>query len=57
MDLTQFSDNELSMVIYNDEGLYNMRYRLSRDLLNDMNIFHIDEQWQEFQNDLESEDE
>jgi len=26
VDLTQYTDNELSMVVYNDSGLYSMRH-------------------------------
>ena len=26
IDLTQYTDNELSMVVFNDEGLYSMRH-------------------------------
>lgn len=37
-DLTDYSELELSLLVYNDEGLYRMRRHILRDpsLLNDM---------------------
>jgi len=56
MDLTQYGDNELSLMIFNDEGLYKMRHILSKDLLHEFDIKYTDEQWEVFQDDLKSED-
>ena len=55
-DLTEYSENELSLHVFNDEGLY--RLRRSRDLksiLEDYFIFS-DEQWEVLETDL-NEDE
>lgn len=56
-DLTQYSENELSTLVYNDEGLYRMRHRLDKELLNEFGLVFTDEQWEIFQNDLQGEDE
>ena len=48
---------ELSLVIYNDEGLYNMRHSLTRELLEDLGVTHTEEQWENFLEDLADEDE
>ena len=34
VDLTQYTDNELSMVVYNDSGLYSMRH--DSDLISEL---------------------
>jgi len=34
IDLTQYTDNELSMVVYNDSGLYSMRH--DSDLISEL---------------------
>ena len=34
IDLTQYTDNELSMVVYNDQGLYSMRH--DSDLISEL---------------------
>lgn len=57
IDCTQYSDNELSLLIYNDESLYRMRYRLDKELLKEFNIKFTNDQWEVFQDDLNSEDE
>lgn len=51
-DLTEYSENELSLIVFNDEGLYRMR-RNSQFLgyLNDHFIF-TDDQLETLQNDL-----
>jgi len=56
MDLTQYSEDELSLIVFNDEGLYKMRHVLSKDLLYELDIKHTNEQWEVFQDDLKSED-
>jgi len=43
-DLTEYSENELSMVIMNDEYLYNKRYNLSKSCLNELGLKFTDEQ-------------
>lgn len=55
-DLTEYSDSELSMIIMNDESLNNMRFTLSKDLLHDLGLRFTNEQWNEFQDDLENEE-
>lgn len=55
-DLRQYSDRELSLVIFNDEFLYKMRHKMTKDLLDDMGIKFNDAQWQEFQDDLKDEE-
>jgi len=34
IDLTQYTDNELSLVVYNDSGLYSMRH--DSDLISEL---------------------
>lgn len=54
-DLCQYSDNELSLTVYNDEFLYKRRHRSDfKALLNELYIF-TDDQWETFVNDLEDE--
>lgn len=54
-DLTQYSDQELSLRVFNDEGLYRMR-RNSQFIgfLNDIFIFS-DDQLEELENDLRAD--
>ena len=54
-DCREYSEDELSLVIMNDESLYRMRYRLDKEMLRELNIQFTDEQWQIFQDDLEQE--
>lgn len=55
-DLTQYSDNELSLVVMNDEGLYRMR-RNSQfiGLLKDLFLF-TEEQLEVLEQDLKDEE-
>lgn len=39
-DITMYSDEELSLLVFNDETLYNMRYRIN-NLLYHLNEFYI----------------
>jgi len=39
IDLTQYNDNELSLVVYNDEGLYDMRR--DSDLISVLEEYYI----------------
>ena len=57
-NLEQFNDNELSLTVYNDESLYNMRYdrNLLFAFLNEYFIYTI-EQRDELINDLDEEEE
>lgn len=56
-DCIDYSENELSMLIYNDEGLYQQRHMLTKDCLEDIGFQFTDEQWEVFQNDLNTEEE
>ena len=54
-DLTQYSESELSMWVFNDEYLYNNRHRMHlKSILDDLFIY-TDEQWIELQADLEAD--
>lgn len=56
-DITQYSDDELSLIVFNDEGLYRFRNSASlEDTLRDFFIF-TDEQLQVLKDDLENEEE
>jgi len=54
-DLTQYSDNELSLLVFNDEGLYKQRHRSY--FIDDIKEFFIftDEQLEVLQQDLQDE--
>ena len=55
-DITQYSDDELSLIVFNDEGLYRERKRASlEDTLREFFIF-TDEQLQVLKDDLENEE-
>lgn len=56
-DLTEYSDNELSLHVFNDEGLYRMRRR--RDFMDTLREFFIftDEQEEVLKQDLQDEEE
>jgi hypothetical protein len=55
-DLTEYSDSELSLLVFNDEGLYRMRKNSQfLGLLNDLFIF-TDEQLAELEKDLDEEE-
>jgi hypothetical protein len=54
-DLTMHSENELSLWVFNDEGLYRMRYRKGfKDTLDEL-FEYTDKQWQVLVEDLESD--
>ena len=44
-DCRQYSDNELSMIVFNDEFLYNQRHRMNEVLLSEMGIKYTSEQY------------
>lgn len=51
-NITQYSDSELSLIVFNDEGLYNMRHDpVLFDLINDA-IIYTPEQLEELKTDL-----
>jgi hypothetical protein len=55
-DITGYSDQELSLLVYNTEYLYNLRHRYNlKDLLEQDFIF-TDSQWDTLLADLELED-
>ncbi len=56
-DLTEYSDSELSLLVFNDEGLYRMRRR--RDFIDTLREYFIftDEQLEELKQDLQDEEE
>jgi hypothetical protein len=56
MDLRDFGHGELSLVVYNDEYLYNNRFRLTESELKELGFKFTSDQWVEFQNDLEGEE-
>jgi hypothetical protein len=52
-DLTEYSDNELSLLVFNDEYLYRMRHHSGLyELLKDLFIY---EQLEQLKQDLENE--
>lgn len=54
-DLREFSDEELSLIVMNDEGLYNMRHRSQfLEMLNDLFIFN-DEQLAVLEQDVKDD--
>ena len=54
-DITQYSDNELSLMVFNTEGLYNMRGTFYlEEFLND-NYVYTARQWQVLQWELEED--
>lgn len=61
-DLTQYSDQELSMLVQNDEVLYNTYMRCVRknnieelkNLVDDVYLY-TKEQWEDLESDFESE--
>ena len=54
-DLRDYSDNELSLLVFNDEGLYNMRHK--RDFIEFINEYFIytDDQLEVLKADLEDD--
>ena len=54
-DLREQSDNELSLVVFNDEYLYSMRNRLDIQEILDSQFLYTDEQFDELLKDLEYE--
>jgi hypothetical protein len=54
-DITQYSDNELSRLVFNDEYLYwSRRKPFLKDII-DQSYIYTDEQWATLQQDLEDE--
>lgn len=55
-DLTEYSDNELSLLVFNDEWLYRQRNR--RGFIDTLKEFFLftDEQLETLKQDLEDED-
>jgi hypothetical protein len=56
MDLTQYGEKELSLIVFNTEGLYNIRHQLTQYDLDVFGILFTSEQWETFQTDLEEEE-
>jgi hypothetical protein len=57
-DLTQYSDNELSLRVFNDEVLYSMRKeRKGLKFTLDELFEYTEEQWEILVNDLDEEEE
>lgn len=54
-DLTEYSDAELSLNVFNDESLYNQRFCSDLKELLDEIFIYTEEQWEELQEDLESD--
>ena len=55
-DLTQYSDSELSLVVFNNEFLYDSRKNLEslREILDEAYIY-TSEQWDELVQDIEDD--
>lgn len=54
-DLTQYSNAELSLHVFNDESLYNIRHRaFLKATLEELFLF-TPEQWEELEADLEAD--
>ena len=51
-DCTAFGVNELSLIVFNDETLYNMRDRMNKPLLDFMNIKYTSEQYDILMQDI-----
>ena len=51
-DLTEYGDGELSMMVFNDEGLYNMRHDGDLVSVLDDLFYDTDEQMEELERDL-----
>ncbi len=56
-DLREYSDNELSLLVFNDEDLYKLAMRNPNGLLNVINdlFIYTEEQLNELKNDLNEE--
>ena len=54
-DLTQYSDNELSMHVFNDEYLYNNRHRSFFKSIIDETFVYTAEQWDVLSDDLQDD--
>lgn len=54
-DLTQYSDDELSMLVFNDEGLYRERHRSYLKELLDECFIYTEAQYETLQEDLEED--
>lgn len=56
-DLTEYSDNELSMHVFNDEGLYRMRNKPYLKETLDEYFIYTDEQYEVLLQDIEEDNE
>jgi hypothetical protein len=57
IDVTDHSDRELSLIVFNDEYLYSLRRRSNFiDILRDM-FTATDEQWQDLEESLKEDEE
>ena len=55
-DITEYGQHELSLLVYNTENLYNLRHSLTKYNLEDKTgILCTEEQWEQFERDLEEE--
>lgn len=54
-DLREYSDAELSLMVFNDEGLYRMRHRRGLFEILDELFIYTDEQLETLKEDLEDE--
>lgn len=55
-DLTQYSDNELSLLVFNDEGLYKIRHnKFLMAIALDTLFIYTDEQYDQLVVDLEED--
>lgn len=57
IDITGYSDSELSLMVFNNEALYRLRHRSNlRDIL-EYDYLFTEAQWAELENDLNEENE
>lgn len=56
LDITSYSDRELSLHVYNNEFLYKRRFSLNKEELKEYFLF-TNNQWEELLEDLEEEKE
>lgn len=55
MDMRQYGENELSLIINNVEELYNHRFIINKEYLHELGILFTDEQYDVWRQDLEDE--
>ena len=56
MNLKEYGDGELSLIVMNDEGLYNERHHLTVDYLEELGYQFTDAQWADLLECLEDEE-